>query len=60
MDYDAAQRQWLDAMLTQQMLLGASGHPGQFQQDPMRALILQCRRAREGQDEGMSYLTVPF
>jgi hypothetical protein len=60
MDTDAAQQRATETMLTQQMLAGMSDQPGQLRQDPMMALLRQARRAREGQGDGMSYLTVPF
>jgi hypothetical protein len=49
-----------EAVAAQQMMCGLSDRPGQFRQDPMQALINQARRARSGQDDGLSYLTMPF
>jgi hypothetical protein len=61
MDIDdaAAQRQ-MGAIAAQDALIDISDNPGQFRQGPMMALINQAYRARSGQDDGMSYLTVPF
>jgi len=51
----------LDTFAAQHLLCKLSDdRPGQFRQDPMLALINQAYRARTGEDEGMSYLTVPF
>ncbi len=49
------------AIAAQRLLMGLSDNPGRPGQDPMRALINQAWRAREGQgDTGMNYMTVPF
>jgi hypothetical protein len=61
MDVDdpAAQHQ-MAAIAAQMTLCGMSDNPGQFRDDPMSALLRQAQRAREGDDDGISYLTVPF
>jgi hypothetical protein len=61
-DNDARQQHWFETMATQRTLAGMSDRPGQFQQEPMMALINQARRARNGLDDGMQmqYFQVPF
>jgi hypothetical protein len=59
-DNEAAQDQRFAAMATHHALDGLSDGPGQHRQDPMRSLLNQCRRARDGVDDGPSYMTMPF
>lgn len=49
-----------DALAGQQLMCGLSDNPGQFREPPMWRLLQQCQRARQGDDGGMSYMTVPF
>jgi hypothetical protein len=51
---------WLETMHSQHALASLSDRPGQFRQNPMRALFDQAQRAQSGQDEGLDYLHMPF
>lgn len=52
-------RTW-DTMATHQALLTISDNPRQFRRDQMMALLDQTYRAAGGQDDGPSYMTMPF
>jgi len=60
MDCGAAQQHRLDTLFTQRTLMALSDNPRQFREDPMAALLRQCGRARDGHDDGMNYMSVPF
>ena len=57
---DVVAQQQTATRAAQRLMMGLSDNPGQVGRDPMRAMINQAWRAQEGQEEGMSYMTVPF
>jgi hypothetical protein len=63
MDYEAAQRHWLDTQLSQQTLMSLSDNPGTVREPPMSALFRQAQREWERSqrgDGGMDYIHVKF
>lgn len=44
----------------QQVLMSLSDRPQQFRQNQFQALLAQARRARDTDDDGLPYLTMPF
>ena len=60
-DHDeVVQQREADSMRTQETLMGMSDQPQQFRQNQFQALLDKCHRAQRGDDEGLSYLTMPF
>jgi hypothetical protein len=57
-DFEEMQRHRLATMSAHHALGMSDHHGGQY--DPWTALLESCRRARSGDGEGMSYMTVPF